>query len=47
MLARIAVVKTVNPRTRLCWCRWQRRFPLESADSRATVSPDGLNTGEL
>ena len=31
----------------MCWCRWQRRFPLESAGSRATVSPDGLNTSEL
>ena len=40
----------LNPgltRTRLCWCRWQRRFLLESADPRAEGSPDGLNTGEL
>jgi quercetin dioxygenase-like cupin family protein len=26
---------------------WQRHFPLESAGSRATLSPDGLNTGGL
>ena len=40
-------VATTKPRTRLCWCRWQRRFRLESADPRAEGSPDGLNTGEL
>jgi hypothetical protein len=39
--------RRIYTRTRLCWCCRQRHFRLESAGSRATLSPEGLNTGEL
>src|SRR5262245_56048263 len=40
-------IATINPRIRLCWSGWQRRFGPESADFSATLSPDAVNTGEL